>query len=131
MEKITKEELREIIADTFKSANIQNSGRYINRNTVVDMISHAVAQTEQKILAKAEKSRNIDDETITISEAAEVFDELFDMLIAQNRAAKKKDRRVKTAERLKAAAELLDDITYDIADTVMLLDYIVDGDTTE
>lgn len=130
MEKITKEELREIIADTFKSANIQNSRRYINRNAVVDMISHAVAQAEQKILAKAEKSKNIDDETITISEAAEVFDELFDMLIAQNRAAKK-DRRVKTAERLKAAAELLDGITYDIADTVMLLDYIVDGDTTE
>ena len=130
MEKITKEELREIIADTFKSADIQNSRRYINRNTVVDMISHAVVQTEQKIHAKAEKSKTIDDETITISEAAEVFDELFDMLIAQNRAAKK-DRRVKTAERLKAAAELLDDITYDIADTVMLLDYIVDGDTTE
>ena len=130
MEKITKEELREIIADTFKSADIKNSRRYINRNTVVDMISHAVVQTEQKIHAKAEKSKTIDDETITISEAAEVFDELFDMLIAQNRAAKK-DRRVKTAERLKAAAELLDDITYDIADTVMLLDYIVDGDTTE
>lgn len=130
MEKITKEELREIIADTFKSANIQNSRRYINRNTVVDMISHAVVQTEQKILAKAEKSKTIDDETITISEAAEVFDELFDMLIAQNRAAKK-DRRVKTAERLKAAAELLDDITYDIADTVILLNYIVDGDTAE
>lgn len=130
MGKITKEELREIIADTFKAADIQNSRRYINRNTVVDMISYAVSQTEQKIHAKAEKLKTIDDETITISEAAEVFDELFDMLIAQNRAAKK-DRRVKTAERLKAAAELLDDITYDIADTVILLNYIVDGDTAE
>ena len=108
--------------------------QYFDKLEVLNAVSYALLQAENVLTnrnAKAEpenedEETEFDDDVITIAEAANVFDSIFDAVIGQRRKFDKEQKK-KLVNHLTGISGSLDDIVFNIENEIVNIRMLIDN----
>lgn len=123
------DETIQIIEDVCK--HIEHQKLY-DKLDVLNAVSYALIQAERILVNRnaepeevEEEETEFDDDVITIGDAANVFDTIFDAVIGQHKKVNK-EQKAKIANHINDISDNLDDIVFDIEDAIVNLRMLVD-----
>lgn len=131
MQKIFKpDETNQIIEDVCKYIGNQ---KVYDKLDVLNAVSYALIQAERILVNRNaepeevdEEETEFDDDVITIGDAANVFDTIFDAVIGQHRKINKEQKQ-KIVNHLSDISENLDDIAFNIEDAIANISMLIDN----
>ena len=131
MQKIFKpEETNEIIETV---CNWLGHQKNYDKLDVLNAVSFALLQAEKILVNRnaepeevEEEETEFDDDIITIADAANVFDAIFDAVIGQHRKINKEQKQ-KIVNHLSDISENLDDIAFNIEDAIANISMLIDN----
>ena len=123
------DETIQIIEDVCKHIEHQ---KVYDKLDVLNAVSYALIQAERILVNRnaepeevVEEETEFDDDVITIGDAANVFDTIFDAVIGQHKKVNK-EQKAKIANHINDISDNLDDIVFDIEDAIVNLKMLVD-----
>lgn len=131
MQKIFKpDETNQIIEDVCKYIGNQ---KVYDKLDVLNAVSYALIQAERILVNRnaepeevEEEETEFNDDVITIADAANVFDTIFDAIIGQHRKINKEQKQ-KIVNHLSDISENLDDIAFNIEDAIANISMLIDN----